>query len=98
MSVLDPAQKDDSQTTNRSLLLAYIAANDVACPVCGYNLRALTSDTCPECGQQFGLRVGSASVRFGLFLLLLAPLIMQAGMASLFLIIMLTEPWRPRWP
>jgi len=98
MGMLDPAQKRDSQTTNQSLLLAYIAANDVACPVCGYNLRARTSDMYPECGQRFGLRVGSESVRFGQFLLFLAPLIMQAGLALFFLILMLTEPWFPRWP
>ena len=28
------------------------------CPRCGYNLRALQSDSCPECGEPLLLRVG----------------------------------------
>jgi hypothetical protein len=30
--------------------LAWFAEHDVACPACGYNLRGLRSDRCPECG------------------------------------------------
>jgi len=30
---------------------------DVPCPSCGYNLRANTSGTCPECGVRLGLAV-----------------------------------------
>lgn len=26
------------------------------CPSCGYNLTALTSSTCPECGREFALK------------------------------------------
>jgi len=28
---------------------AYFADKDVACPYCGYNLRGLTDEVCPEC-------------------------------------------------
>jgi len=96
--MLDPANDEDLQATNRSLLLSYIAANDVACPVCGYNLRRLTVDVCPECGQRFQLRVGSDSVRFGYFLVFLAPLIMLAGLSGFFVILGLTLRDWPRWP
>jgi DNA-directed RNA polymerase subunit RPC12/RpoP len=27
--------------------------SDVACPLCGYDLRALTEPRCPECGYAF---------------------------------------------
>jgi hypothetical protein len=42
---------------DRGFLRAYLADRDVACPQCGYNLRALTGDTCPECGEKLALGV-----------------------------------------
>lgn len=39
------------------LLLELLAREDVACPNCGYNLRGLTSDRCPECHQALTVRV-----------------------------------------
>lgn len=40
------------------LLAAYLARHDARCPGCGYNLRGLETDRCPECGAGFeiGLR------------------------------------------
>lgn len=32
-----------------------LAENDVPCPGCGYNLRGMTSQSCPECGAAFTL-------------------------------------------
>lgn len=98
MSALEPQCGGDTETTNHELLFSYIAHNDVACPVCGYNLRALTTDICPECGQQFRLQIGGPSVRFGLFLAFLAPMIMVVGLAMLFIVLVAIIPPRPRWP
>ncbi|HVT88179.1 MAG TPA: hypothetical protein VHD56_04955 [Tepidisphaeraceae bacterium] len=39
------------------LLFTFLAKQDVPCPQCGYNLRALTRDICPECGDQIKLGV-----------------------------------------
>jgi len=36
----------------RQTLAEYLATRDVACPKCGYNLRALKVGTCPECGWE----------------------------------------------
>lgn len=33
----------------------YLAQNDAPCPACGYNLRDLTTDHCPECNQRLRL-------------------------------------------
>jgi hypothetical protein len=48
--MLEPGDSDP-------LLRAYLTDRDVACPQCGYNLRALTTDTCPECGEKLALGV-----------------------------------------
>lgn len=31
----------------------YLKEHDAACPGCGYNLRGLKSQRCPECGREF---------------------------------------------
>ena len=56
------------------LLRRYLAGRDVACPMCGYNLRDLLGDRCPECGDQLELVVSplepkQAAVITGLVLL-----------------------------
>jgi hypothetical protein len=47
------------------LLQAYLAERDCPCPGCGYNLRGLTSETCPECAQGLTLQVGLTEPRLG---------------------------------
>jgi hypothetical protein len=37
---------------------SFVAERDVACPICGYNLRGMRGPVCPECG---------AGVDFGVF-------------------------------
>lgn len=39
------------------LLRAYLAGRDVSCSGCGYNLRALSGDACPECSSPVSLSV-----------------------------------------
>ena len=73
------------------LLEQFLAERDAVCPGCGYNLRQLKSDRCPECGdalilslrlvepRQFSLIAGlvGLSAGFGLgFLLLIYAAIM----------------------
>lgn len=47
------------------LLVAYLAKADAPCPICDYNLRNLTTDTCPECSAKLHLRVGSENMTLG---------------------------------
>lgn len=62
-----------STQRNQELLLEFLRENDAACPVCGYNIRALTRPVCPECRQELSLSVGATRVRFGLLLAALVP-------------------------
>lgn len=39
----------------RQVVREYLADRDSPCPTCGYNLRGLDSDKCPECGEPAAL-------------------------------------------
>jgi hypothetical protein len=48
---------------NRELLARFLGDRDVECPGCGYNLRDLTGERCPECGQDIVLHLQLAEPR-----------------------------------
>ena len=74
-----------------SLLKLFLHERDALCPVCGYNLRNLTSGNCPECGQRVALRVGAPDLRLGVFVWALAPLLMMVGTACFTLLVVIME-------
>src|SRR5436190_1708028 len=53
---------------NGDWLVGFLRERDVACPLCHYNLRGLTSSRCPECGRELELRVGLSEPRQGAWL------------------------------
>lgn len=79
-------------TTTRAqdLLLDFLSDHDAACPVCGYNVRALTRPVCPECKQELTIAVGSdvggAKLRLGWLFVALAPGFFS-GIAAVFTLI-----------
>jgi hypothetical protein len=50
------------------LLIEFLSRNDAPCPRCGYSLRNLTADRCPECGDRLRLQVGLVEPRLGAFI------------------------------
>ncbi|GAB4385674.1 MAG: hypothetical protein Kow0022_12510 [Phycisphaerales bacterium] len=68
------------------LLEQYLADRDIPCPGCGYNLRGLTGDHCPECGERLELRLGLADARLSQFIGGLIGLAAGLGFHGLFLI------------
>ncbi|MCG3131448.1 MAG: hypothetical protein FLDDKLPJ_02240 [Phycisphaerae bacterium] len=79
---------------NRELLAEFVRLNDAPCAVCGYNLRNLTGEVCPECGQRFALKVGAPEARFGALVACLAPMLMMSGLLA-FIIGMTARYGRP---
>jgi hypothetical protein len=69
-----------------SLLALFLADRDTPCPQCGYNLRNLQVDRCPECGEQLVLRVNAAEPRQGTMITGLVGLSAGAGMNGLLLV------------
>jgi len=75
--------------TNRThMLLDFLKEYDAACPVCGYNLRALTRPICPECGNELVLTVGATRLRLGWLLAAVAPGFFS-GIAACFVLVMI---------
>lgn len=49
-----------SEGSENELLQNFLHGRSHPCPVCGYDLRDLTSDRCPECGRVLRLTVTEA--------------------------------------
>jgi len=68
------------------LLLEFLREHEAPCPLCGYNLKALTRPMCPECGQELVLAVGAARLRFGWLFAAVAPGFFS-GIAAVFVLV-----------
>ena len=68
------------------MLTEYLASRDEACPGCGYNLRGLVGDRCPECNQQLSLRVALTETKLGPFIAAVVGLATGAGFNGLLLL------------
>ena len=66
-----------------ALLRAYLAERDVPCPLCGYNLRTLSTQHCPECGKELELRVGLVEPNLGAYLVGVVGLAVTLGFPAL---------------
>lgn len=73
-------------TRMQELLLEFLRDHDAACPVCGYNVRALTKPICPECKQELVLTVGVTRLGLGWLLSAVAPGFFS-GIAAFFVLI-----------
>ena len=71
----------------------FLAGRDAPCPNCGYNLRDLTGDRCPECGQALILRIQLAEPKMAAFLTGLVGLSAGAGFSGLLLIYFFLIVW-----
>ena len=78
-----PTRADDV-----AALLDFVAERDAPCPLCGYNLRGLTTPTCPECRQPLRLQVGMVRPRLGGLIASAAPG-MFSGMATIAIVVVM---------
>ncbi|MBN2445544.1 MAG: hypothetical protein JXO22_02385 [Phycisphaerae bacterium] len=78
------ADKQDSQPDTHDRvteLLEFVSDRDAWCPLCGYNVRALTEARCPECGQELVLTVGVRDLSIIWLIVTLVPT-MFSGIAA----------------
>lgn len=77
-----------SDSASRDARLAeFLADQDAPCPSCGYNLRGLRTDQCPECRQSLKLGVQLLEPNFGTLLGFLSGLYAVAGAALIVAIV-----------
>ena len=74
-----------------------MADRDEPCPRCGYNLRMLAGDRCPECGDALVLRVGLAEPRMAGSMALVAACCLGAGGSALFIAVAVSAAPRDCW-
>jgi len=90
------------------LLTEFLEANDAACPVCGYGLRGLRTDLCPECGVPIRLGVHTPDTRLASWITAVVTLSMTTGFFTVMLLLVLIgslfntwgggPPWSQFWP
>lgn len=72
-SVSTPQVVADTKEGDTGRLVDFLQDRDTPCPLCGYNLRNLTDNVCPECRHELLLTVGVTTPRFLWFLLAMTP-------------------------
>ena len=72
-SVSTPQVVADTKEGDTGRLADFLQDRDTPCPLCGYNLRNLTDNVCPECRHELRLTVGVTTPRFLWFLLAMTP-------------------------
>lgn len=82
----DDEQTPASTAELQAQLVRFVQGRDVACPGCGYNVRNLRADCCPECGEKLQLRLGLVEPRRAALIAGLVGLAAGAGLGGLLLI------------
>ena len=80
------------------LLRRYLLGRDVECPSCRYNLRDLTGERCPECGQAVALRLQMAEPKLAAMLTGLVALSAGAGFNALLTIYFAIDVYHQGYP
>jgi hypothetical protein len=86
MSSAEQVHEATVTDTQDIMLLDFLREHDAACPVCGYNLRALTRPVCPECRQELVLNVGVRRLGLAWLFVAIAPGFFS-GIAACFVLI-----------
>ncbi len=80
---------DPVEGVEADLLPRFLVSRDAPCPSCGYSLRGLSRDRCPECNEVLILQVGMAEPRLGAYLAALAGHLSAVGAAAVCLTVAL---------
>ncbi|MEX0652739.1 MAG: hypothetical protein WD534_17265 [Phycisphaeraceae bacterium] len=88
---------EPSRWSDAHHLRVFVAMREVTCPSCRYNLRGLTSESCPECGQRLKLGVSLAEPFIAAWVALVVSLCLAAGPGVFVAIITMMEG-PPRGP
>ena len=79
--------------SDEAALLDYLRDRDVACPLCTYNLRGLTTCRCPECGRELQLSVGLVEPRIGAWVTCLVAVTAAGGLGLMAILSIVAHGW-----
>src|SRR5437870_2661971 len=66
-------------------VIEFVRDRDRACPLCGYNVRNLTTARCPECGHRLRLQVQPLHTHLGAWVMGISALIGSAAIGIFFI-------------
>jgi hypothetical protein len=89
-----PIETTPASDPDAEYLIHWLANRDAFCPLCNYNLRALQTPRCPECGEALRLRVTLAEPYLTAWIWLAAASFAGAGIGLLFLYVLVSEGYR----
>lgn len=84
---------DPPSESDQAFLKSFLEARDTPCPACGYNLRRLKGDRCPECGRQLVLSVGTADYLGNMWIALFLIHNLITGVGALYLVLGSVDNW-----
>ncbi len=87
------AEIESMPASDEVALVDYLRGRDVACPLCNYNVRGLTSNRCPECGRELELTVGLVEPRIGAWVTCLVAVTAAGGMGLMAIFTILQHGW-----
>ncbi len=86
----DVSMTSDASPQDGGSLRAFLAERDTPCPGCGYNLRGLAGDRCPECNQGLVLGVQLQDAAWGTLVGTIVALSIVAGIAGVMLAVVVS--------
>ena len=86
-------QTSSETPSDEAALLDYLRERDVACPLCAYNLRGLTTCRCPECGRELQLSVGLVEPRMGAWITCLVAVTAAGGLGFMAILSIVNQGW-----
>ena len=89
----EPTTRADLARDDEHAFLWYVRDRDAACPLCGYNVRGLNTNRCPECGRELRLTLGLVEVNQAAWVTLVVVLCASGGFGLFCILMVLKQGW-----
>ena len=83
-----PPATPPTLTPAQQMLIEFVRDHDANCPICHYNVRALTRPICPECRHPLTLAVSVTNLHLGWLIAMLIPGFFS-GIAACFVLVLI---------